>query len=83
MSTKQFLGYFVRRDIIASDAGYTAHSCQVRKYVPIYKNLLVASNLLMYNPKVIAECATPPGRTLPEPFGQLSLPGSMGAVERS
>jgi hypothetical protein len=47
MSTKQFLGYFVRRDIIASDAGYTAHSCQVRKYVPIYKNLLVASNLVM------------------------------------
>jgi hypothetical protein len=31
MSTKQFFGYFVRRDISASGADYTAHNRQVGK----------------------------------------------------
>lgn len=49
MSTKQVFGYFVHRGIIASDAGYTAHSrgVRIRKYVQIYGNLLVATNLVM------------------------------------
>jgi hypothetical protein len=47
MSTKQVFDWFVRRGIIVSDTRYTAHGFQVRKYAPIYNNLLVPSNLVI------------------------------------